>query len=124
MDKVKAVFIDVVSKTITDIEISTSIADIYDRLDCTTFDMICPKNAPRGLTIYIDDAGLLRDVPLGAFSVRGFDQVLSGHGLVVGTDDEGNTSDCPQTAAQIAINVRFEDTHYLPLPGFLVTPVS
>lgn len=124
MNKVKAIFIDVINKTITDIEIEKGIEAVFEKLDCTAFDAICPKGAPAGLTVYIDDEGLLREPPLGAFYVRGFEQVLSGHGLIVGTDDEGETVDAPCTSAQMKVNIRFEDTHYLPEPGFIFLPQS
>ena len=116
----KAIKIDVVNQTITEIELAPGIDAIYQELDCNLFTCISPIGFPPGDAIYIDDEGLLRDPVIGAFSVRGYPQVLSGHGLIIGTDSEGESISCKCILESIKKAIRFEDPHYLPEPGFKI----
>ena len=114
----KAFKIDVVTKEIIEIDCPKGIQSIYEVLQCDTFACVFPALMPDGFTLYVDDEGLYRKPPLGAFSIKGFAQVLSGHGFVVGTDEEGESADAPITLEELKAKVRFEDTHYLPELGF------
>jgi hypothetical protein len=116
----KAYKIDVISKEVREIELQPGIKAIYKELDCDTFTVVSIGK----IDIYVDDEGLCRDEPLGAFSIRGYHQVLSGHGLVVSTDDEGDSIG-PVTPIEIVReNVRFEDTYYLPEPSMTFIPLD
>lgn len=112
----KAIKIDVIAKEVKEIELEPGIKNIYRELDCDLFTVIYPMGLLEGDCIYIDDEGLLRQPPLGAFYIKGFPQVLSGHGLVIGTDDEGDSISASTPLQQIKALVRFEDPHYLPEP--------
>ena len=112
--------IDVVKKEIYEIEMTTDFKEIYKHLDCDLFTCISSKTIAPGDTIYIDDEGLLREDPIGAFSIRGVSQVLSGHGLIIGSDDQGDSISCITPLDVIKQLVRFEDLYYLPKPGFTI----
>ena len=116
----KAIKIDVINKEIYEIEISDDYKEIYKVLECDLFTVIKPDTLPVRDVLYIDDEGLLKEKPLGAFSIRGFAQVLSGHGLILGTGYEGASISCFSSLDLIKSLVRFEDTHYLPEPGFQI----
>lgn len=113
--------IDVIKKEIYEVELTSDYKEIYAQLECGTFACIGVKTlAPRD-TIYIDDEGLLREDPIGAFSIRGYPQVLSGHGLILGTGPEGDSVDYRTPIQVVKELVRFEDLYYLPKPTFQIT---
>lgn len=116
----KAIKIDVIDKKIIEVEISSNYKDIYKVLDCDLFTCISPDGFLDGDVLYVDDEGLLKDPAIGAFSIKGYPQVLSGHGLILGTDKEGGSISCKIDINTIIKRVRFEDTHYLPNPGFKI----
>lgn len=117
----KAIKINVTLKGIYEITLPEDYREIYRQLECNLFTLVKPDTLPGRDTLYIDDEGLLRDQKLGAFSIRGYPQVLSGHGLIIGGDEEGESISCISTVELIKQLVRFEDEHYLPEPGFIIT---
>lgn len=87
--KVKAVYIDVVENTITDIEIEPTLSEYYRLLRCSTIEAVrwaFPDN-----DLYIDEEGLLKEIT--CFFTIGPHQ-FAGSALVVGPPDEdgGETS--------------------------------
>lgn len=116
----KVIKIDVVKKEIYEIDFTPGLPSIYKELDCETFDVVYPSTLSGKDCVYVDDEGLFRDPPLGAFYIRGNEQVLSGHGLVVGTGSAGETVSPKTSLDKIKELVRFEDPHYLPEPGFTI----
>ncbi|MEJ7644254.1 MAG: hypothetical protein WKF87_06645 [Chryseolinea sp.] len=102
----KGIKIDVVKREIFHVEY-VNLNDIYSLLDCRCFCIAASKwIAPDHL--YVDDDGLLRDVPLGFFMIAGNAQPLSGHGLIVGCDLEGDGIDCVKDIDSIRKIVRFD----------------
>lgn len=117
--KISVVKIDVVRRELIQIKIDQSLPSIYEALECFLFDVIRPKLHKLD-AIYIDDEGLLAEEPIGAFSVKGYHGVFSGHGLVIGLDEEGASTNFETPLSYLKQIIKFEDTHYLPEPSFSV----
>jgi hypothetical protein len=64
------------------------------------------KNFFRRIAI-LDDEGLLREEPIGAFTIGNYPQVLSGNGLIIGNDDRGASQDCKATLEEVKKAVKF-----------------
>lgn len=104
---INAVKIDVIKKQVYPVSIEEGIAAIYEQLNCTTFEVPVVLENRDGL--FVDEEGLLKnpDSLPGAFVYRGFNQVLMGHGLFIGCDEEGESCDVKTTIADITTNVIF-----------------
>jgi hypothetical protein len=63
--------------------------------------------------LFVDDEGLLTSEPLGCFVIKEFDQFLSGHGVLVGIDEDGDSADCKSTVEEIEKIVKFVDPKWL-----------
>lgn len=113
----KALHINVITKEITEIDLEKGLQPLYKALECDTFAAVVPRGFPAGDCLYIDDEGLLKE-PIGAFTVKGFPQVLSGHGLVVGTDEDGDSADVKLTLDELKEIAEFTSVDQLPEPGF------
>jgi hypothetical protein len=117
----RAIKIDVVNKDVYYVHINrdkrgSRLPDIYKHLDCSTIDSV---NLAPGLDMYVDDEGLLRDEPIGAFKISGSDYVFSGHGLMVGHID-GETVEPPILLHNAKKAIIFCDISDLPEPSITV----
>ena len=106
----KAIKIDVVTQIISEIDISKGLQAIYRHLKCELFTCI---GLPEKDALYIDDEGLFVEEPLGAFMIMGIAHPLSGNGLIIGCDDEGESTDCKITIEQAKQMVTFVDVKML-----------
>lgn len=84
----KAYLIDSQNKTVSEVEYDGTIDCIYRHLDVGTFDVV--QLDDNGDSVFVDDEGLLKD-PYYFFEVQGVSFPLAGRGLVLGTDDEGDS---------------------------------
>ena len=109
MRKVTAIKIDVINQDVYPVEITVNkIDDIYAQLACDIF--TCPLIFDNNDALYVDDEGLFVEPStlLGAFYIDGFpSQPLFGHGLIVGTDDNGETDEVLSTVESIKKKVTF-----------------
>src|SRR5258708_24245023 len=85
----KGYLIDPETKTISEVQVKGDYTAIYGLIDARTFDVVRIGNS--GDVIYIDDEGLLQDPPKAVFGLFGYPQPLAGKGLVLGTDNEGES---------------------------------
>lgn len=115
----KAIKIDVVKKEVTEIEINGDIKSMYEALECDFIEGI--TLIEREEKLWIDEEGLLRDEPLGAFRMLGYPQVLSGHGLVLGITSSGENRGTWLEVDQIKRLVEFVGLDEIPEPSFTVT---
>jgi len=108
----KAILIDPFNTSFHIIEIGDTLQDIYDAIDCNTFDI----GVFHGSTdIYIDDEGLLKESNRYFKTWKG--NIYAGKGLLLDTDDEGNSTDVSVGILQVQSSIRF-------LPeGFKVEPM-
>ncbi len=81
----KGILINPHEETITEVEYSGNYKEIYDIIDCRTFDVATIYNTQ---DIYVDDEGLLIDNQR-FFSIN--DRTFGGKGLLLSHDDEGET---------------------------------
>ena len=104
----KAILINAKAKTVTQVEVGEGIQDIYKHLECHTFDVV---NLGRGVGCYVDDESLLKTAyidddgvkhNMNGFSFAGMDTPLMGNGLIMGSNDEGESIDSPISVEQVA----------------------
>jgi len=89
----KALLIDVVSQTITQVKIEHT-KEIYSLIGngCHTF--CAPVDFPNGDTLFTDDEALLHDEIHGCFSLEGWLYPIVGNAVILGCDEEGDVADC------------------------------
>lgn len=115
----RAIKIDVIKREVYEVNLpNTNIEHIYRELECDCFTFATKLSTKDFL--YVDDEGLLRPDPIGAFSVRGYPQILSGHGLVIGVNGAGASIDAHIDLEQIKDLVNFHSTSTLPEPSFKI----
>lgn len=103
-ERMKAYLIDSKECTVTEVEHDDSIHDIYEKLDCRSFDAVRLDNDD---TIYVDDEGLYQKHTY--FVVDGMPNPLAGNGLVLGTDLDGYSTDPTYDISTITDMIRFID---------------
>src|SRR5512143_3417531 len=104
----KAILIDPFDETVTEVEHNGDYRQIYTllshpehKVDCFTVVQI-----HQGDAIFVDDEGLLKN-PKRFFVWKGYPQPLAGKGLILGTDDEGNSVDAVATVDEVKKRVSF-----------------
>jgi hypothetical protein len=107
MNKYTAHLIDPVKRTITEVTIDkdNGIQDYYDQLHCNIFTAV-EINANRD-TIYIDDEGLFVPNQVFFYHKDYPSQPLAGYGLVIGTDEEGESIAPTVTLQETIDSVKF-----------------
>lgn len=111
----KAIKIDVIKKEVYEVEITADIRTFYKHLECDCFCQV-GKRLPNGDMLLVDDNGLLIEEPLGVFEFGTYPQPLSGHGLMVGTSQSGETIPVKSTIEYVKSAVRFTGLRPLPEP--------
>lgn len=99
----KAIMIDPVLNMITECEYSGDYKEIYKLIDCNTFTCV---DLGFGETLYLDDEGLFKDETY-LFQMDGAYQPFAGKGLILGTDDEGDSTSTRLTPLDVAKKVEF-----------------
>lgn len=115
--KIRGIKIDTVKQEVYEVEIQESIdglKPIYDLLECSIVEIVRINGAPNGTVIFVDEEGLVADQELGGFTIAGFPNILSGHGLLVGTKmgkdgTENDSLDKSMTVEGVRQNVKFID---------------
>lgn len=118
MKKIKCIFIDCVKREVTKIEIERGLKSIYNVLGCDTITSAERHIFGHSHSLFVDDNGLIIDKKLGAFQIKK-GQILSGHGLIVGCDAEGNDTDVDNVMLDfIAPLISWHNVEELPEPSF------
>jgi len=103
----KAILINAKAQTVTQVEVGEGIQDIYKHLNCHTFDVV---NLGCSVGCYVDDEGLLKAAyidddgekhNMNGFRFKGKDTPIMGNGLIMGTNNEGESVDSPVSVEQI-----------------------
>lgn len=84
----KAYLIDPQAKTVTEVYYNGNYQHIYQLIEVELFTVVNIDD--NGNTVFIDDEGLLNS-PRYFFKLAGYPQPLAGKGLVLGTDDDGES---------------------------------
>lgn len=111
MRQVRAILIDPVTQTCTEVEhdadnyrgIYTLLSDPEHGLNVSCFDVV---RLDRGDAIYVDDEGLLKD-PKYFFVWKDYPTPLAGRGLILGSDYEGETQSAQTTLDKVRQQITF-----------------
>ncbi len=98
----KGILINPHEETITEVEYSGNYKEIYDIIDCRTFDVVSLSDAD---DLYVDDEGLLVEGNQRYFSWSG--RNFAGMGLIMGHDDEGETIETTYDLQEVVDRVEF-----------------
>ncbi len=134
---IKAILIDAQNKQIKEVELEPTeglgyLQSIYKQLKCDCITSACGDLFNRlSHTLFVDDEGLLKDEPMGAFCIRIGEtghlyqsQVLSGNGIIVGVDEEGECIDHALDEEIIKDIVLWDDVANLPAPSMTYVPLN
>ena len=119
----RAIKIDVRRKEVYEIDIEPGLDAMYTALEC---DMVEAVTIARDFysrsfggreTLWVDEEGLLHD-PIGAFELNG--RAFSGHGLILRTTEEGESTGTKIALENIQQYTRFIDPGDLPDPEIQV----
>ncbi len=107
---IKGIVIDPKNRTITHMDIPTSIYAYYEIIDCDAFD-ICttPALSKKSSIIYVDDLGLLKDNY--QFVIEGVR--IAGKAMVVGGNPSGDDVDTTITVKELLALVKWDGFHKL-----------
>lgn len=89
----KAFLIDPDERSVTEVDYSGDYRQIYTLIGAECF--TAAEFNEFGDVVYVDDEGLMKG-PTSFFIIEGYPQPLAGKGLVIGTDEEGD-SQAPST---------------------------
>lgn len=101
----QAFLIDPFEETITEVEHNGNFREIYKFIDAQVFDI---ARIPYGDSIFVDDEGLYKSNQR-FFLHTDYGQPLCGKALVLGTDDEGESTSPKITLEQLKERVQFGD---------------
>ena len=99
----QAILIDPYTQTIEVVEYSGDYKDISAMLGCDLFTTVYAEMPD---TIYVDDEGLYVE-DKRFFKLKGYPQPLAGRGLVLGSTDDGDSTDCVSSLQDILDIVEF-----------------
>jgi len=102
----RAILIDPFTQTIEEVDYSGDYKDIYGLIQCDLFTTVYLPNTSDD-TLFVDDEGLYVENQR-FFKIDGFHQPLAGCGLLLGTDKEGESTDCMSTVEEVKAIVTWE----------------
>lgn len=101
----RAILIDPFTETVTEVDHTGGLEDIYNWTDCVCITS-CNPFSDREHTMFLDDEGLYRD-DQAFFGYVGYGQPLAGRALVVGVDEAGETVACKLSLEGVRAHVGF-----------------
>ena len=117
--KLKGLFINVVEKTVSEVEIVNNLESIYELLNCETIESgYGYLFASANHVMFVDEEGLLK-TPLGAFQIFDYPPI-SGNAIIFSSDEEGELQDHYCIIEKIRVMVKFCDITELPEPNIKV----
>lgn len=101
----RAILIDPVAKTVTEIEIGADYTEIYKAIDCDCF--ACPIIYENSDTLYCDDEGLFKEQK-GGVLMTGWRYPILGKMIVLGGDPEtGESKDAESTVEYFTSQIKW-----------------
>lgn len=85
----KAYLIDPFAQSVTEVEYSGDYNQIYRLIDCSVFTTVEFNDFAD--TVFVDDEGLINGKQQEFFLISGYRQPLAGKGLILGTNDMGES---------------------------------
>lgn len=104
----KAILIDAKEKKIKEVEFYNTLQNIYDIMEVKSIEVGFYIGA-ENTCCYIDEEGAINGT---AHSFKYKDQTFIGNGLIVGTDSEGNDTNCTMPTSVIAEYISFPTFKY------------
>lgn len=104
----RAIHINPHNQTVSEVEYSGDYHDIYKLIDADLFTVVYTDIGD----IFVDDEGLFKG-DQAFFWLRGTPQPLAGHGLVLASDDEGETIGCTADLEYVRKNIVFGNPYEL-----------
>ena len=102
----RSILIDPFTRTITEVEYTGNYKQIYDLIDCETYDVA--RINEHGDGIFVDDEGLFKEGEQRFFLYEDYHQPLAGKGLILGCDmDTGESVATTLTLAEVIDKVEF-----------------
>jgi hypothetical protein len=101
---IKVIVIDPFKNEIREDSYDGSLEGLYKLGNFELFDV--GPTFENGDSVYVDDEGLLKDNQ-EFFVMAGYQQPLAGIGVVIGTDEEGESVDCKSSLEEIKNKVMF-----------------
>jgi len=83
-----AYLIDPFEQSVQEVNYFGDYTEIYKHIKCDLFTVVGLNN--KGDCVYVDDEGLLKDNQM-FFKIQGYPEPLAGRGLILGTDEEGDS---------------------------------
>lgn len=102
----KGIFIDAKKRQVTEVEIEKGLQPIYDLLGIETFECVYIDDKE---TIYVDEEGLYKD-DTEWFFFEGTHQPIRGNGLILSTDDDGESVSTNLSLEYVKSKVKFLNT--------------
>lgn len=104
----KAILIDAKNQSVQEVHYDDNIEHIKKLLECDYFTV--PVQLDNGDALYVDDESLLKDPSTlpGAFTFSEYPyQMLFGHGLILGTNDQGDSQDYQSRIDDVTAKISF-----------------
>lgn len=98
----RAILINPTGKAISTVNYDGNFRSIYRLLGCDTFTTL--QVSPQ-TTLFLDDEGLLKANPGPFFAWKGYPQPLAGNGLLLDTDEVGESVACTMALADVVASV-------------------
>ena len=108
----KAILINAKTKEVKEVEMGKDYNEIYTQLGCELF--TAGMYMEQSDVMYVDDEGLINGTD-EFFTLEGAHQPFAGNGLIMGTDDEGESTDCKLSFNEVKNKVKFYDRYELSL---------
>jgi hypothetical protein len=104
----KAILINATERSVKEVDIKGDLKSWYDQIGCDVVEVAC--YLPSSNMLLVDEEGMLK-APTHFFEFN--KNVLAGNGLIVGTNDDGDTSSATLNVDDIMFNVKFYDKQEL-----------
>lgn len=100
----KAILIDPTSRAVKYVDVKPGIDAIYEAINAETFTVITLDD--KGTALFLDDEGLYKPNQ-DFFQIGDYKQPLAGRGLILGTNEAGESEDAKVSAAFVYAKVRW-----------------
>lgn len=104
----KAILINATERSVKEVDINGDLQSWYESINCDIVEVAC--YLPSSNLLLVDEDGLLK-MPTEFFE---YDKnIYAGNGLIVGTNDNGDTSDATLELNDVSVKVKFYNRNEL-----------